>query len=106
MYQASIDELHQMLVGMRRVADHALAHGEEMFSSVKHSYTLYGPYAYFLGVTIPSRLTPDRSRVLKKTTLREKYIAYELDSDYKIVRTVHIRDHSKITCTFHHFEIE
>ena len=106
MHQIGIGELHQMLIDARRVADYAQEYCEQLFGSREHTYTLYGPAAYYLGVSIPSQLTPDRARALRKKTRREKYIAYELDSEYKILRTVHIRDHTKAACIFHHFEID
>lgn len=103
MYEISLDRLHQLWVEGRAAAQYAFNHYEEL-ASRKHKYTLFGPHAFDIGVLIPSSLTPESARILRTKTRRRNYIAYELDDDCTILRSVTVLDYTRINCTYHHFE--
>lgn len=104
MYEIGIDGLQQLLSEARSAAKYAREHYRD-FASRKHTYTLYGPDAYDIGASVPSRIVPSRARKLLKSTRRKDYLVYELDKNYKILRTIHMLDYTKVDCTFHHFEL-
>ena len=51
-------------------------------------------------------MVPIQARILKKTTRRKNHLVYQLDNEYKVLRTVHVLDYTKIDCTYHHFELD
>lgn len=105
MYELDQAGLDAILEEHLKAADYAREHYED-FAKRKHSYTLYGAEAYYLGVQIPSKFTPKAARKLLKTTRRENYTAYELDENYNVLRTIHMLEHgNRIDCTYHHFEL-
>lgn len=104
MYEIGIDGLHQLLLEARAAAKYAREH-YDAFASREHAHTLYGPSADRLGASIPSSFTPIRARKLLKNTRRRNYVIYELDSAYKVLRTIHMLDYTKTDCTYHHFEL-
>lgn len=104
MYEIKIEGLQQLLTEARSAAAFARERYEE-FAARKHTYTLYGPSAHSLGASIPSSYTPTRARKLLKTTRRRDYIVYELDEEYKVLRTVHMLDYTYPDYTYHHFEL-
>ena len=103
MYEVSLDSLHQLWADGRAAAKYALDHYEE-FAARNHRYTLFGPYTHDIGVLIPSSLTPVNARTLRTKTRRKDHIVYELDDDFKILRSMTILDYTKVDCTYHHFE--
>lgn len=105
MYEIGVAELHQLFVEAREAAKYAREHYDD-FASREHTYTLYGPEAYDIGASVPSVLTPTRARKLLKSTRRKNYIIYELDSGYRVLRTIHMIDYTRTDCTYHHFELE
>lgn len=105
MYEIGIEELHKLFLEARAAAAYARDH-YEAFASREHSYTLYGPDAYDLGASVPCSLTSPRARKLMKATRRKNHLIYELDSDYKVLRTVRMIDYTRPDCTFHHFELD
>ena len=105
MYEIGIAELHQLFLEAREAAKYAREHYED-FASREHTYTLYGPEAYDLGASVPSALTSTRARKLLKSTRRKNYVMYELDCDYKVLRTIHMIDYTRTDCTYHHFELD
>lgn len=76
----------------------------EMLSQRKAAYVLYGPPTNYLGVLAAGHLTPAKERKVKKETRRKRYIQYELDENYHILRIRHMRDYDKTECTYHIFE--
>ena len=105
MYEIGIDELHQLFAEARKAAEYARGHYED-FASREHSYTLYGPESYNLGASVPSAITSTRARKLLKKTRRKNHVIYELDSAYRVLRTIHMIDYTRTDCTYHHFELD
>lgn len=105
MYEIGAAELHQLFLDAREAAKYAREHYEE-FASREHTYTLYGPEAYDLGASVPSALTPTRARKLLKSTRRKNFVIYELDNEYKVLRTIHMINYTRTDCTYHHFELD
>lgn len=86
MIDLTLEDLKQLLLDGRRAAQYALDHYEEL-AAREAVYTLYGPYAYGIGAAIPGKFISKSARSLTLKTRREKYIIYELDSEYKLLRT-------------------
>ena len=105
MYDISLLQLQQLYENCRLASCYAQDH-YEIISQSEHAYTLYGGEAYALGVQIPSSFVPKAARKLQKSTRRKCHIAYELNSNYQVVRTVHVVDHSRVDCIYHHFELD
>lgn len=105
MHEIGIDGMHQLLLDGHRAVQYAWDHYEEL-AARKHTYTLYGPYAYNIGASIPSSMTPTRARKLLKTTHRKDYLIYHLDNDYKVIRTIVMLNYTKVEHTYHHFELD
>ena len=80
-------------------------HYEEL-AGRKACYTLYGPMTHGLGALVPCMLTHNGERKLTKSTKRMNYAIYEMDQNFKVIRTTHIRDYTRVDCTYHHFEID
>lgn len=102
MYEIGINGLQQLHQEGRVAAKYAQEHYEDLIAR-KHSYTLYGPEADYLGSSIPSSFIPKRARKLMNSTRRKNYVIYELDESYNVLRTIHMYDYHKIDCTYHHF---
>ena len=104
MFEIGIEELRKLFYEAREAAKYAREHYDD-FASRPHTYTLYGPEAYNIGASVPSKLTPIRARKLLKKTRRKYHVIYELDSEYRVLRTVHMIDYTRTDCTYHHFEL-
>lgn len=104
MYEIGIDGLQKLMKEGRSAAQYAWDHYEEL-AARKHTYTLYGPYAYHIGAGVPSKMTHKSARRLLKSTRRKDYLAYELDENYKILRTISVMNYTEVECVFHHFKI-
>lgn len=85
MIDLTLDDLKRLLSDGRRARQYAWDHYEEL-AAREPVYTLYGPYAYGTGADIPGGFIPKRVRNLTLKTRRKKYIVYELDSDYTLLR--------------------
>lgn len=105
MYEISIDELRQLFFEARTAAKYAREHYDD-FVARNHVFTLYGPEAYDIGASVPCKLTPMRARKLSKKTRSKNYMVYELDSTYKVLRTIHMIEYTRVDCTYHHFELD
>lgn len=81
----TIEDLKQILSDARRAAKYALDHYDELIRR-EAAHTLYGPFDYFLGAAIPGKSVSMRSRALTLKTSRKKYLIYELDGEYKLLR--------------------
>lgn len=103
MIDLTLEDLKQLLLDGRRARQYAWDHYEEL-AAREAAYTLYGPYAYNAGAMVPWGYTPKRARNLTLKTRRKKYLIYELDSEYKLIR---VRD--VFNCvndnTYHCFEL-
>ena len=104
MYEVSIEELKQLLTEARNAAKYAREHYSEL-SSRSCAYTLYGADAYGIGAYVPSSMVPKSARKLLLSTRRKNYIRYDLNDQYRAVRTVHMLEYSKVDCVFYHFEM-
>lgn len=104
MIDLTLDDLKQLLLDGRRAAQYAWDHYEEL-ASREATYTLYGPYAHGTGVAIPWGYTPKSARNLTLKTRRKKYMIYELDNEYKLLRTTQVLDSASIN-TYHCFELD
>jgi len=100
----SVDELKQLIQDGRDAMRYAWDHYEELVAR-EAVYTLYGPSDYGIGAGIPGKFIPERSRKLLKKTRRKKYIIYELDSEYKLLRTTTMRDYTTAAYVYHCFEM-
>ena len=87
------------------MAQYAWDHYEELVAREK-KYTLYGPYDYGIGAGMPGKFISPNSRKLTKQNRRKNYVIYELDSSFRLLRTVAIRDYAKVECIYHCFEYE
>lgn len=102
MIDLTLEDLKQLLSDGRHAREYAWNHYEELVTR-EPAYTLYGPYAYGTGADIPGGFTPKRARNLSLKTRRKKYIIYELDNEYKLLRATQVLD-SKSINTYHCFE--
>ena len=105
MREISIDELNHFLQKGQEIARYAWDHYEEL-TARERIYTLYGPYDYGIGAGIPGKFIPPRSRNLTKQTRRKNYIIYELDSNFQLLRTITVRDQTKVESTYQCFEMD
>lgn len=106
MYEATLDELKQLLKDNCKAWQYALDHYEEVVSRT-HSYTLYGPHAHWLGASIPcNTVTPKRARKLMAKTRRKDYVIYHLDEHYKVMRTIIVLEYTRVDVIYHHFELD
>lgn len=85
MIELTLEDLKQLLSDGRHASQYAWDHYEEL-AAREAVYTLYGPYWYGIGAAMPWGRVPKRARNLTQKTRRQKYIIYELDSEYKLVR--------------------
>lgn len=106
MYGISMNELQQLLLDRSKAHQYALDHYDELVGR-KHTYTLYGPHAHWLGASIPcNTVTPKQARHLLHKTRRKNYVIYHLDEHYQVIRTIIILDYTKVDIIYHHFEID
>lgn len=106
MYEVTIEELQQLLLDGRKARQYALEHYEEL-AARKHTYTLYGPHAHWLGASIPcNTVTPKRARKLLHKTRRKDHVIYHLDEHYKVMRTIIVLNYTKVDAIYHHFDLD
>ena len=104
MIELTLDDLKQLLLDGRRARQYAWDHYEEL-AARESTYTLYGPYAYETGAAVPWGYTPKRARNLTLKTRRKKYLIYELDCAYKLMRVRNVFN-SVNDYTYHCFELD
>lgn len=104
MIDLTLEDLKQLLLDGRRARQYAWDHYEEL-AAREAVYTLYGPYAYGTGAAIPWGYTPKSARNLSLKTRRKKYLIYELDSEYKLLRVQPVFN-SLNDNTYHCFELD
>ena len=104
MIDLTLEDLKQLLLDGRRARQYAWDHYEELVAR-EAVYTLYGPYAYETGAAIPGSYTPKSTRNLTLKTRKKKYLIYELDSEYKLLRVTQVLDSVSIN-TYHCFELD
>ena len=104
MIDLTLEDLKQLLSDGRHAREYAWNHYEELVAR-EAVYTLYGPYTYGTGAAIPWGFTPKRARNLSLKTRRKSYIIYELDSEYKLLRTTQVLDSERIN-TYHCIELD
>lgn len=96
-------ELDMLVLEGKLACEYAWEHYDELVAR-ECVYRLYGPYCSRMGAGIPGSLVSKKKRELKKQTKRKKYHIYELDSNYKLIRVISMRDYTKIELTYHCFE--
>lgn len=104
MKDLTMEDLKQLLLDGRQVAQYAWEHYEEL-AAREAVYTLYGPYEYGIGAAIPEEIIPKASRILTRKTRRKNYMIYELDGEYKLLRVTQVFN-SVNDVTYHCFELE
>lgn len=104
MIDLTLEDLKQLLQDGRRARQYACDHYEEL-AARESTYTLYGPYAYETGAAVPWGYTPKRARNLTLKTRRKKYLIYELDCAYKLMRVRNVFN-SVNDYTYHCFELD
>ena len=104
MHEIDINGLQQLIEKGKLAKQYALDHYEELVAR-KHTYTLFGPYTYGIGASRPTKPTPKHARKLQRSTRRKDFLVYELDENYKVLRTKAVINHSYIDCIYHHFEM-
>ena len=106
MYEITNDGLLQLLNEANSKRSFFWEHYEEL-AARKACYTLYGPVSDGPGALVPCLFTSPGERKLKKELPQGKgYAIYELDENYQVIRTTHIRDYTRVLCTCHHYEID
>lgn len=105
MIETSYDELHALIQRGIIARDYAWNHYDEL-AARESMYTLYGPHSVFMGAAAPCHLTPARERVLSTKNRRKKYMKYELDQYFRVVRVASIYPNDSIYCIYHVFELD
>ena len=105
MYEIDIAGLEKLMQAGHAAEEYAWNHYDELIAR-KHSYTLYGSSGHGIGASIPGKFVPRSARKLTKKTRRKDYTVYELDEEFKVLRTIAVLDYTKIDVTYHHFEID
>lgn len=100
----NMEDLKQLLLAGRRATQYAWDHYEEL-AARESACTLYGPYDYGIGAAIPGKSIPISSRTLTLKTRKKKYLIYELDSEYRLLRVTQVFN-SVNDVTYHCFELE
>ena len=95
-------DMHRMIADGTRAREYAWKHFDEL-NSIPTAYTLYGPPNPYVGVLAAGGLTPARERKVQLKTRRERYIVYELDKNFNLLRIKHMRDFDKIDNTIYFF---
>ena len=98
-------ELDWLVLEGKLAWEYAWEHYDELVAR-ECVHRLYGPYCYWMGAGMPGHLTSKRARELKKQTRRKDYRIYELDSNYKLIRVISVRDYTKIELIYHCFECD
>lgn len=104
MHEINMEYLDQLILDGRSAAQYAWDHYEELIAR-EAVYTLYGPKDYGIGAAMPGKFISKRSRKLTKQTRRKDYIIYELDSNYKLLRTILMRNYTEVEHIYHCFEL-
>ncbi len=105
MKKVSLKELQLLRDQGQEVRSYAWAHRDKI-QARPHTYTLYGPPGGVLGASEPcAKLAPTKARRLTKKTRWTEYFRYELDSAFRVIRTVHFAM-GRIQSIFHHFDYE
>lgn len=101
--ELNMEDLKQMLTAGIQAEQYAWDHYEEL-AAREAAYTLYGPFEYRIGAAEPGPIVSKSSRKLTFKTKRKKYLIYELDNDYKLLRVRHVFDPRSDTI-YHCFEL-
>lgn len=104
MVDVTVEDLKQLLADGRHALEYAWDHYEELVAR-ESAYTLYGPYAYGIGAAMPGKFISNHKRKLTKRTRRKDYMIYELDSEYRLLRTRFVLDNKTLDCIYHCFDL-
>lgn len=103
MVEIGYSDMHKMMQDGLLALDYAWSHYDEL-NSRQTVYTLYGPPAYRMGIMAAGHLTPAKERKLSKTTRRKRYLQYELDQNFHVIRIRHMKNYNEVECTYHLFD--
>ena len=104
MYEIDFDGLDNLMKKAQEGVKYALDHYEEL-AAREHAHVLYGTLEAPLGACVPSNLVPRSCRTLRKTTRRKEYTIYQLDKEFRVVRSIDMIKYSKVDEVCHHFEL-
>lgn len=97
--------LDDLIAKGNRARQYAWDHYEKL-NSRETAYVLYGPDIHSLGVLAAGHATPARKRKLQRSTRAKRYLRYEFDWDFRLIRIRHMCNYSKIDCTYQMFELD
>lgn len=105
MYTAKMEDFYQIVRDGRLAREYAIEHRDELVAR-QHTHTLYGPHDPSLGASIPcNTVVSKQARSLTHKTRRKRYIIYQLDENYKVLRTILIEGElPNKQLIYHHFE--
>jgi hypothetical protein len=78
----------------------------EVLNAKETAYVLCGPDNHSLGVLAAGHATPARKRKLQRSTLAKRYLRYEFDQDFRLIRIRHMCNYAEIDCTYQMFEMD
>ena len=105
MYKIDIDGLELLMSKGQEGLKYAWEHYDDL-AARQHSYVLYGAIEQPLGACIPSNLVPRSCRTLRKKTRRKEYTIYQLDENFRVVRTIDMFNYSRVDDVCHHFVLD
>lgn len=101
MYDINMDGLLEVMLRTRAEAKFA-RENYALLAARPHTYTLYGPEAYNVGVLIPGSLINKHARKLSpKPSRRKEHEIYQLDENLQLLRKTSMHDYDWEGCTFH-----
>lgn len=105
MIKIGYPEMYELIKKGCTAFDYARDHYEEL-NARPTVHELFGPPSHGLGALAAGHLTPPKERLLKRKTRRKKYVIYELDEAFRVIRIKHIGKEGKVQCTYHLFELD
>lgn len=105
MIMMSYDDLDMIIQNGNTAYQYAWDHYEEL-AARPCVHTLYGPASREIGALSPSHITTSAmERRLQRKPRSGRYVIYELDGDFKVVRVKHMDKGNRLDCTYHVFEL-
>lgn len=105
MIKIGYPEMYELINKGCTAFDYAQAHYAEL-NARPAVYTLFGPPSHGLGALAAGHMTPHKERLLQRKTRRKKYVIYELDEAFRVIRIKHVCKEGKVQCTYHLFELD
>lgn len=104
MVKLSFDDLNLLIQRGQTAFQYAWDHYEEL-ATRRCVHTLYGSASYYVGALSPSHITSSKERKLSNKPGTDRYIIYEFDENYNVIRIKHIKRGNQVDCTYHVFEL-